>query len=121
MITMKKTLYILVTLVLMGMLLVGCEANNAGKIAELEQKILELEEANKDNQIFINSWQSKYDDAKEMYDSTMSMTNPEQRHLDYAKENMDEATKEINALKREIDLNNLMIKEYKEDIEELQK
>lgn len=33
---------------------------------------------------------------------------------------MDEATKEINSLKREIDLNNLMIKEYKEDIEELQ-
>ena len=55
-----------------------------------------------------------------MYDSTMSMNNPERRHLDYAKENMDEATKEINALKREIDLNNLMIKEYKEDIEELQ-
>lgn len=120
MIAVKKKLYIWVTLILTSIFLVGCEPSNESKIAELEQKILELEEANEDNQIFINSWQSKYDHAKEMYDSTMSMNNPERRHLDYAKENMDEATKEINALKREIDLNNLMIKEYKEDIEELQ-
>lgn len=113
---MKRRLYILVALILTGIFLVGCESSNESKITELNQKILELEEANEDNQIFINSWQSKYDDAKKMYNSTMSMTNPEQRYLDYAKENMDEATKEINALKREIDLNNLMIREYKEDM-----
>ena len=117
---MKRRLYILLTLILTGIFLVWCEPSNESKITELNQKILELEEVNEDNRIFINSWQSKYDDAKKMYTSTMSMTNPEQRHLDYAKENMDEATKEINALKRKIDLNNLMIKEYKEDIEELQ-
>lgn len=85
MIAVKKKLYIWVTLILTIIFLVGCELSNESKIAELEQKILELEETNEDNQIFINNWQSKYDDAKEMYDSTMSMNNPERRHLDYAK------------------------------------
>lgn len=115
---MKKLFCIVIALLSVTIFLTGC--GNEGKIKELQANILELEEENKSNQIFINSWQNKYDDAKEMYDSTISMSNPEQRHLDYAKEQMDEATKEINALKREIDLNNLYIKQYKEEIEELQ-
>lgn len=115
---MKKLVCIIMVLLSVSILFSGC--GNESKIKELQNNILELEEENEDNQIFLNSWQNKYDDAKEMYDSTMSMSNPEQRHLDYAKEQMDEATKEINALKRKIDLNNLSIKHYQEQIEELQ-
>ena len=116
----KRILYILIALILTSTFLVGCEPSNERKIAELQEKIAELEEANRNNQIYINSWQNKYNDAKEMYDRTMSMDNPEQRQLDYAKENMDEATREIHALERKIALNDLEIKNYKKQIEKLQ-
>lgn len=118
---MKKMYYFLTMLLLACILMVGCKPNTQTQIAELETQIADLEAQNEDNLLFINSWQSKYNDAKDMYGSTMSMNEPEQRHLDYAKEKMDEATKEINALQREINLNNLSIDLYQKEIDNLKK
>ena len=117
---MKNRIICVLAIVFIGCILyVLCVPSNESKILELEAKIAELEEANESNELFIKSWQSQYDRAKEMYDSVMSLSNPDRDQANYAKESMNEATKEINALTREIDLNNLAIENYKKEIQKL--
>lgn len=95
----------------------GC--GEAKKIQELESEIDSLEYENEYKQKKIDDLQRTYDRAYAVYNEPHSDSVAVQQELDKLKENLGELRKQIVELERQVELNNISIRVYNDQIDRL--